>query len=340
MRARARRRGRAGLVALLLAQLALTWMRGEAPEAPLDPVLTIAAIARPPQRDMPQLGRFRLVGAWQMESTHVRFRGYSALLALPGSRLLAISDRGSFLIFSPPDEPRGPAIIGPTVRGRVMGRAGTDSESATRDPATGRVWLGFETTNAITRHDLGVLQPDVAMPPAMARWPDNRGAEAMVRLADGRFIVLREGFGLPDDDAFLGGRRHDALLFRGDPVDGARPVRFSFVGPGGFYPVDIAQMPDGRVLILMRRLVWPFPGKFAGRIVVADPATITRGGDWTGRVVAKLSSTLPIDNFEGMAIEATRGRDLAVWLISDANSSVTQRTLLWKLLVDPAALPR
>ena len=244
------------------------------------------------------------------------------------------------MIFSPPDEPLGAPIIGPTIGGQTLAVTGTDSESATRDPITGRIWLGFETTNAILRHDLGVLRPATAKPPAMARWPDNRGAEAMVRLADGRFIVLREGFGSSDEYGLFKERRHDALLFPGDPVDGSKPIRFSFVGPAGFSPVDISQMPDGRVLILMRKVIWPLPAKFAGRIVLADPKRIYADNDWNGTVVAKLTSDLPIDNFEGMAIEPTRSRDLTVWLISDANSSVTQRTLLWKLAVDPAALPR
>ena len=137
---------------------------------------------------------------------------------------------------------------------------------------------------------------------------------------------------------------HDALLFPGDPVEGARPVRFSFVGPGGFSPVDMAQLPDGRVLILMRKLVWPYPAKFAARILVGDARAIRAGADWRPALAATLPSTLPGDNFEGMAIVPGGGRELTVWLISDANDTDgrdpgTQRTLLWKLALDTARLP-
>jgi hypothetical protein len=161
----------------------------------------------------------------------------------------------------------------------------------------------------------------------------------MVRLTDGRFIVLREGFDRPDEYGILGGRRHEALLFSGDPITGARSIRFDVDGPGGFSPVDIAELPDKRVLILMRRAVWPLPIRVAGRIVIADPRTISPGGVWRTKVVARLASDMPIDNFEGMAIAPGEGGELTVWLISDDNSAATQRTLLWKLAVDPKSLP-
>jgi hypothetical protein len=41
-----------------------------------------------------------------------------------------------------------------------------------------------------------------------------------------------------------------------------------------------------------------------------------------------------------MAILPERNGRLAVWIISDDNKGALQRTLLWKLTVDPADLPR
>ncbi|MEO6092920.1 MAG: esterase-like activity of phytase family protein [Novosphingobium sp.] len=289
---------------------------------------------------MPKLGAFRLEGTWQLRSCEAGFGGYSALLTQPGGMLLGITDRGSTLRFSPPGVPRiGPPVFAPVMPWGVMLRTRNDSESATADPATGRIWIGFETTNAIARLDPGRPRPPFVQPPAMAAWPENMGAEAMVRLVDGQFIVLREGFGELDDGGILGGREHEALLFPGDPIEGAVPIRFRFVGPGGFRPVDMAQLPDGRVLILMRKLVWPLPIRVAGRIVIADPRAIQAGADWRGTVVARLASDMPIDNFEGLATTPGENGRLTVWLISDANKAVTQRTLLWKLSVDPKALP-
>jgi hypothetical protein len=174
----------------------------------------------------------------------------------------------------------------------------------------------------------------------MADWPRSRGPEAMVRLSDERFIVLREGFGWPDDLGILNGRRHDGLLFPADPVSGAQPWRFSFLGPPGFSPVDMAELPDRRVLILMRRVVWPYPPKFAGRIVLADPAGIRADRDWRGTIVARLPSNLPVDNLEGMAIVPGGRGEISVWLISDDNQSPTQSTVLWRLEAESAALAR
>lgn len=325
---------------LLLVLVLLTCSREKlVPSCPAEP-LAVTPVSPPKPERMRELGAFRLEGTWQLQSCDKRFGGYSSLLMLPGGTLLAITDRGSTLRFSPPGiTPRSPPVFARTIPWEVLTRTSVDSESATMDSATGSIWIGWETTNAITRLDPGRALPRFAKPPAIAGWPENRGAEAMVRLADGRFIVLREGFGRPDDDGLLGERGHEALLFPRDPITGATPDRFRFVGPGGFSPVDMAQLPDGRVLILMRKLVWPLPIRLAGRIVIADPGDIRAGGDWPGTVVARLASDMPIDNFEGMAIVPGGGGRQTLWLISDANSAVTQRTLLWKLNVDPDALP-
>jgi hypothetical protein len=133
---------------------------------------------------------------------------------------------------------------------------------------------------------------------------------------------------------------HPAVIFSGDPTRPGSLEHFTFSGPKRFSPVDMAQMPDGRVLVLMRRLVWPMPFRFAGRIALADPAEIRAGTVWHAREVAKLSSQLPVDNFEAIAIEPRSDGKLTVWLISDDNQAISQRTLLWKMALDPAQLPR
>jgi hypothetical protein len=168
----------------------------------------------------------------------------------------------------------------------------------------------------------------------MADWGGNSGPEAFTRLPDRRFIALREGF-----DDLLDDHRHRALLWPGDPTDLEEPpIEFTYESPRGFRPTDMAALPDGRVLILLRRVVWPVPAHFAGRIVLADPADIRAGETLRGRIVARLTSTLPVDNFEGLAIEPAPAGKLAIWLVSDDNGAAMQDTVLWKLLVDPAAL--
>ena len=156
----------------------------------------------------------------------------------------------------------------------------------------------------------------------------------MARLRDGRFLLLREA-----SRGWSGNQGHEALAFDGDPLSAARARSFVLGGIPNFNPTDMAQLPDGRVLVLMRRLVWPLPARFAGRIAIGDPREIREGKIWRVTEVAKLTSTLPVDNFEGITTEARPDGRVAVWLISDDNGSAFQRTLLWRLSVDPDALP-
>lgn len=270
-----------------------------------------------------------------MHSPRSNFGGYSALVPWSGGRLLAISDHGYCLEFSPPDTlGRAPEYCN-LIPITDMRKSARDTEAAAIDSGSGTMWVAHETSNAIARYTRSLRKTGTVHPAAMRAWDDNAGAEAMVRLPDGRFVAIAEGF-----DGTFENRTHQAVLFSGDPVEEAKSVRFTFVGDAQFSPTDAAALPDGRILILMRRFVWPFPLRFVGRIMIADPADIRPGREWHGKTVARLSVPLPVDNYEGMAIVPRDDGMVTVWLISDANSAVTQRTLLLKLAVDPARLPR
>lgn len=281
----------------------------------------------------PHLGAFRLEGIWRITSRNATFGGYSTLQLLRDGRFLTISDRGYALWFSPPDGPQGPVRMIDFVQTTSRLKAARDAESSAYDPATDRVWVGWEGSNVISRYDSSLRFQAGAWPLAMRNWDDNGGAEAMVRLADGRFLVLAEGFA-----GWTETRLHRALVFPGDPTGPGRPRKFTLSGPQRFSPTDMVQLPDGRVLILMRRAVWPMPFRFVGRIVLADPKEIRAGKVWRTRTVAYLSSSLPVDNFEGIVARPGKDGRIVVWLISDDNMAVTQRTLLWKMTVDPREL--
>lgn len=327
------------LLATLLLIVALapgTWLRSPKPPPVDDLRLRFVPVELPPEvvrRDL--LGAFALEGAWEMTSPHRHFGGFSALVPLDRGQLLAISDRGYFLCFAPPggaaaSEPRLRTVL-PDPEWQSWSR---DAESAAIEWAGGWIWIGWESTNRITRHALRTGRWTEVRPPAMRSWGHNSGAEAMARLDDGRFVVLREA-----KMGWTEAYRHAALLFPDDPVSGAEPVHFTLLAPRGFKPTDMAPLPDGRVLILMRKLVWPVPARFTGRIAVADPAMIRADEPWPARIVARLERPLPLDNFEGLAIVPREDGRVTVWLLSDDNGSAFQRTLLWKLVVDPAALP-
>ncbi len=303
-------------------------LRGTAPaDAPLPPQKAVA------------LGAFDLVNAWEMRSTNSLFWGMSSLVPRADGGLMAATDNGWLIGFTPPGRPRVQRdfiVPLPSTTGIELAKADRDAESMTFDPVTRRYWGGFESSNAIVRFAPSFARQEAdAKPAAMANWRSNSGPEAFVRLTDGRFVIISEGtssFGLE--------RPHPALLFHDDPADGAQPVPFSFAAIPGFRPTDMAQLPDGRVLILLRKTS-VFSG-FTAKIMLADPAQIVPGETWQGREVAWLKPPLPTDNMEGMTItrESTgphKGQ-ISVWLISDSNKFALQRNLLLQLLWRPERL--
>jgi hypothetical protein len=302
-----------------------TWLR-DSRAVPIDERQLLSADRLEVPRDALG-GAVEVAGAWHLRSSNFHFSGYSALLVLEDGTLLAATDHRRELRFSPPDAPRRQVrfaffALEPEPQTHI------DLEAITHDPASGRIWAAYEGSNHIERYDadLPIAQ---ARPRAMRSWPSNQGPEAMVRLADGRFIVLAEAsprWFAPD----LPG-----LIFPGDPVDGAEPAAFRFAPPEGFAPVDMAQLPDGRVLILLRAFQWGFPPRFTGKLVVADPDAVVPGARWPWRAVADLAAPLPMDNYEGVAVEPGADDRVVLWLISDDNRSRFQRTLLLKLLWRP-----
>lgn len=321
------------LIVLLLVGLAPgLWWRMPPPVRSFEQRVTVTPVPVDPA--LARIGPFRLTGVWQLTSPHHWFGGYSTLLSVRSGRLLAFSDRGYMIDFPLPGAPdTGPARIGGSVGDDKQLKSARDIESATYDPQADALFLALENQNAIVRTTPALTGRVLVRPGTMRGWSANQGAEAMVRLADGRFAVLSEqrtGWGAAAS--------HPAALMSGDPTRGASERRFWFKGTDGFRPTDMAQLPDGRVLVLQRQLRWPFPARFSGSIALADPADLQPGQVWRGSEVARLESPLPVDNFEGLAIVPALAGKVQVWLISDDNQAITQRTLLWRLELDPADL--
>ncbi|HSJ78825.1 MAG TPA: esterase-like activity of phytase family protein, partial [Erythrobacter sp.] len=202
----------------------------------------------------------------------------------------------------------------------------TDIESATRDPDSGDYWIGYEQVHAIQRNTIASTPDGVRDLRALVDWPDNGGIEAMVRTADGRFIIVPE-------------TGNEGLIFARDPVAGGKPQTFRFRSPAkGYVATDMAQLPDGRLLVLMRNLVWPsrtaWP-PFSALLAIGDPPAT--GGVFAPEVTLRLDDVIPRENYEGLALRPRDDGRVDVWVMSDDNFSVIQRTLLAKLVFDPAA---
>jgi len=324
---------RRGLSAgLLLALGLITWWRQPLPPANHDSTLRLVPIALPaPGTIAPLLGPLSLQAIWQIKSRNSLFSGYSGLVPLADGAFLAVSDRTGTMRFRPPGALRQRARFA-RVQFTSKPSRDVDAEAATRDPASGAIWIATESSNAVARFDSRLQRQTRVWPEAMKGWNQDRGPEAMTRLPDGRFLILAEG-----TDGLVERRRHQGLLFPRDPTLGDAPLRFAFLAPATELPTDMAALPDGRVLLLLRRIN---AAGFSARIMVGDPAEIRADGTWRALTVAILAAPIPRDNFEAMTVTPAAEGKLTLWVMSDDNGALFQRTLLLKLALDPAKLPR
>lgn len=286
-----------------------------------------------PAAEREQLGPFKLQQAWLLEGADHRFGGYSALVPQDGG-LLAISDRNRTLSIPTALKPGAflSAMPNLVVLRRADGstRISFDTESAVRDPANGSLWIGLEDDWRVARLDPRKGATNLFPVNETRDWPRNGGTEAMARLPDGRWIMLCESCGTGRGGLHLG------LMFKGRPGL-SKADKFGFIVPPGFDPVDAVPLPDGRLLILVRKFGLS-PLGFSARIVLADLSRLDPRQPLPTRELARLEGPALRENWEGMALTPESGA-LTLWLITDGNDSTFQQTRLLKLGFDPASLP-
>jgi hypothetical protein len=291
----------------------------------------IAAVRVPLDASDPgrrRVGALTYLGGVALTSRDEAFGGFSSL-SVVGDRFTLLSDYGDIVRFRMGADFRitqpgfGDLTLGPRSGWQKSER---DSESMTVDPASGRVWVGFERFNMIWRYAPGLTAPAKgAAPPAMARWEENGGPESMMRLHDGRFLVIAE---TDRQDRLV----RDLLLFPGDPVEHPDKAMLSYYRPpDGFDVSDATELPDGRVLVLNRRIDLPF--NWSAVLTVIDPHRLKPGQVLVGREVARFAAPLTVDNYEGLAV-SREGNATILWMVSDDNQLFLQRTLLMKFRID------
>lgn len=277
-----------------------------------------------------QLGALTYLGGVRLTSSVHGFGGFSAMRVV-GDRFTLVSDGGNFVRFRLDrdwrihDVDSGALVAGP---GSGWSKLDRDTESLTHDPATGTVWVGYEYTNQIWRYDAALRRGRGVKPRGMAWWPGNGGAESLVRLRDGSFLVFAETV----RGAVKGTRQ--ALWFPTDPLRSPEHgFRFSYRAPLKFAPTDAAELPDGRILLLNRRA--SFAAGFTAALTIIDRSAIRAKAIVTGREIARFAAPVLHDNFEALAV-TREGDDTILWIASDDNQLALQRSLLLKFrLNDP-----
>ena len=314
------------LLALLVALLLLPgfWTVRRLP--PFDRSQTLAATRLPiPQR---RVGEVTVEEAWQLTSPNSMSGSWSALAVTPDRRFTLLSDAAMVTRFalSPAGRVSGVSIRDLPLRPGVERRKQLmDSESFTVDPASGLAWVGFEYDIRIGRYaaDLSRFAGETR-PAAMQHWSRNRAPEAMTHLPDGRLLVFAE---LPPPDA----ETRNALIFPHDPVahPSTPPVATDYDRGGRGAVTDAVTLPDGRILILHR--VFSIWNHWDCTLAVADSATIRPGRPWRARTIARFVTPGLADNFEGLAVLPDPRGGYTLWLVSDDNRMLWQRSLLLRL---------
>jgi len=292
------------------------------PRLPTVPVLAFDPV--PLDADEPgkrRLGKLLYLGGWEIQGNDPRFGGISAM-HVEGGEVTAISDAGTLIRFSLPGA-TGPGVsIMPLVEGPGSARNKLDRDTEAMAVHGHQAWIAYEGRDAIWRYARSSWKSEAhASPQPMRKWRANSGAEAMVRLGGGDFLVFSEG--RPGSEG-----PSEALLFRGDPaVEGTPVVRLSYAAPEGYRITDAAQLPDGRLIFLNRRI--SLLEGFSAKLTIGSLPDLSEGTILSGREIAHFDAPVTTDNYEALSVVQEGGRTI-LWIASDDNLISLQRTLLLK----------
>jgi len=265
-----------------------------------------------------------------MTSSNKNFGGLSGLrIDRDSQRLLAITDKGYWLTASLLYDARGQLsgidkakmskLRDPSGQ-KISGKRKADSEAI--EMIAGSLAVSFERNHRIWRYRPDDGSPkgsaeEIDLPSQIKEAPGNGGLEAITELADGRLLIVTEGWRDGDD-------RLRGWLREGKGAD-KHWSSVSYATTEDFVPTDFARLPSGDLLALERRYT-PVTGP-AARLQIVKAADIMSKTVIKGREIAQIWLPLTVDNMEGVAVVA-RGDETFIYLVSDDNFSSFQRNLL------------
>ncbi|MEQ9638702.1 MAG: esterase-like activity of phytase family protein [Alphaproteobacteria bacterium] len=295
------------------------------------PVTASALALNPEDPSLTRVGRLEFLAGFELTSDDETFGGLSGLL-VEGERALFITDRGDWIQGRLSHDATGrltgiaEVTVAPMLgfgREKVAHSTSLGDAEAVARLSDGSLMVGFEQ-----RHRLWLYRPgdDPAnarpvhggAPRLLKQAKRNGGIEALEEVEPGRLLALTES---------LRGSNGDLLGF----YIGQRTEIVRLVSDGAFVPTDLARLPSGDMLLLERR--FSLLGGVAAqlRLIPSAQLSVRR---LRPKLVARLERPLNIDNFEGLAVAEQAGETM-VYIVSDDNFSVWQRTLLLQFRLLP-----
>ncbi|MDD2869005.1 esterase-like activity of phytase family protein [Neomegalonema sp.] len=285
--------------------------------------------------------RLKPMAAYALHSDHPRFGGLSSLAFGPEGALYAVTDVGGWIRFALEQDSAGrltgvSGVVGDLSDGLgAFPKEDADAESLAFSPDGRSAYVGFERRHRIWRYDLtpeGAWPARAARayaPPELRALTRNRGIESLGVLPDGALLALAEN-SRPGDAAI------PAWILRGDEVAELswRPRLRE-----GFLPTDLDVGPDGWIYLLERRV--SLTHGWAARVRRLPVAAVEPKVQMGAMVIADFSNRRQsLDNMEGLAVRFEgegEARRLRLYLISDDNFLLFQRTLLLQFELEEAA---
>lgn len=297
---------------------------GEALAAPVG--LQVRAVAIPLNEEDPgqaTVGALSYVAGWALTADQGRFGGFSGLQISGAGGFTAINDLGTWwtgtLDLAGVAEGRF-SLTGATLSPYANRTADHDNEKEAFD-AEGLVRFGDRFLVSFEHdHRVRISAPGKQdMPWPGAQFIDfgslapNSGLESLTWVQDGTLLTFAER-GL-DVDGHIGGWL----------VTQSGSDRLYLKPPKNFVPTDAATLPNGDVLLLMRR--FSVLDGVAVKILRLKADNIRPGAELVGEELAHLAPPLAVDNLEGLDVHALPGGQTRLFILSDDNFNDAQRTL-------------
>lgn len=319
-------RNRRALPALAACFL-LTLATGVAEAAAIDVKATPVLLDdRDPSRRM--IGELEFLAGFDLTSPEAEWGSLSGLaIASSGASLIAVADTGYWFRLSLQEDAAGrlTRISGVEIFS-VLDTAGKpvpdklhgDAEALTRG-LDGSLIVAFEQQHRLWRYGpapdaLAASAVSVRIPRALRGLPKNGGIEALTTLRSGQLVMLSEEGKLPSGD------------LRGWLQGKSGWTEIAVARTGAFLPTDLARLPNGDLLLLERRV--GLIGGFAARLSVLSAKALGSGGIITGREIATIMAPLTVDNFEALATRKAPDGSTLIYLATDDNRNLFERTLL------------